>query len=86
MQFDAAIDLTPAIAGKLGPGDAVRLAGDAVRSLPGAGWIDVEWCGGAPGNLAWMRLYQPGRSQPQVGGDWDTLARLVEEAVVAALE
>ncbi len=86
MRFDASIDLT------LGqrrhwmgtPAGAVSAVGVAVRALPGAGWIDVEYCGDAPGDRV-LRLYPQGRSRGADGAEWDRLGDEITRTVRHAL-
>jgi hypothetical protein len=56
--FDASVDLTVhTVPGHLDPSQAVARVRAAVESLPGAGWVSVEWCGDATASLPWVTLY-----------------------------
>ena len=55
-RFDASLSLTAQhLAGTLHEGrphEAVEAVGEAVRALPGAAFVDCEWCGALPGSWA----------------------------------
>jgi hypothetical protein len=83
--FDAAIDLTAQVVEpNRSPAEAVEAVRAAIEDIPGAGWVSVEWCVGAPRNEGWVRLYEPGRAEPQSGVKWDKLARLIEDVAINA--
>jgi hypothetical protein len=39
-----------------------------------------------PHTALWIRLYEPGRAEPQSGGKWDKLAQLVEDVARNAVK
>ena len=86
MRFDVSVDLTEAVM-PLGmpPGRAAELVLAAVRAIPGAQFVSVEDCRGAPPGLRWITTYQPGRPLPTEGGEWEVVRERVAAAVVGAL-
>ncbi len=86
MRFDVSVDLTH---GTMPPGMPLDLAvakvQDAIRAIPGAEFVSVEDCRGAPTTLRWVTTYKPGRSLPMEGGEWEGIREAVTAAVVAAL-
>ena len=65
LQFDASVDLTEHnIPPGMPPTVAVERAREALRALTGAGWVSVEWCGGAPAGASWARVYKRGSAEP----------------------
>ena len=84
-RWDASIDLTSAVLqDEPGPLPIERVRA-AVEALEGAAFVSVEDCRGAPANLRWLTLYEPGDARPRSGGPWDALAIRVEATVRAAL-
>ena len=65
LQFDASVDLTEHnIPPGMPPALAVERAREALGALTGAGWVSVEWCGGAPAQASWARAYKRGSAEP----------------------
>ncbi len=65
LQFDASVDLTEHnIPPGMPPALAVERAREALGALTGAGWVSVEWCGGAPAGASWARAYKRGSAEP----------------------
>ena len=65
LQFDASVDLTEHnVPPGMPPAIAVERAREALEALTGAGWVSVEWCGGAPAEASWARAYQRGSAEP----------------------
>lgn len=84
--FDCSIDLTMhTVPSTVPPDQAIRRVRKAIEALPGAGWISVTWCGDAPPELPWLRLYQPGEGGEQTGNEWDALATDIRAATRGAL-
>ena len=87
--FDATITLNDhhlAAAGLDRTADvAIAAVRQAVGSIYGAGWIDVE-AHSYPAKLAgWVILYSPGRAVAPDTADWRGLLRMVEGLATAAL-
>ena len=53
--------------------------------MTGAGWVSVEWCGGAPAEASWVRVFKRGVAEPLPAPVGDALAALVKAAVPKAL-
>jgi hypothetical protein len=67
------------------PDVAIAAVRQAVGSIYGAGWIDVE-AHSYPAKLAgWVILYSPGRAVAPDTADWRGLLRMVEGLATAAL-
>jgi hypothetical protein len=68
--------------------EAVRAA---VRAMPGAGMIDVEFVGTCSPELRffheaeWVTLYRRWSATPMQGGEWEVLRRQVEETISGVL-
>ena len=61
LRYDVSIDLTEAILSPgMPPSRAAELVRAAVRALPGAGWVSVEDCRGAPPGLRWVTTSRRG--------------------------
>ena len=86
VQFDTSVDLTEHnIPPGMAPAVAVERVREAVGAMTGAGWVSVEWCGGAPAEASWVRVFKRGVAEllpPPVG---DAVAALVKAAVRKAL-
>ena len=83
--WDASIDLTDAV---LPEGDGtppLERVRAAVERLEGARIVSVEDCRGAPAELRWVTLYEPGDARPCFGGPWSELAARIEATVRAAV-
>ncbi|MBD0273280.1 MAG: hypothetical protein ICV73_15305 [Acetobacteraceae bacterium] len=95
MAFDVAITLIDHLReaglGADRTAEAVRAVRAAVRSLPGAGWIGVEYVGPWADGWVWMRraewvtVYRRWSAAPPEGPEWDRLRGSVEEMVRLAL-
>ena len=65
LQFDASVDLTEQnIPPGMPPAIAVERAREALEALTGAGWVSVKWCGRAPAEASWTRVYNWGSAEP----------------------
>ena len=64
--------------------EGVQRAREAVETLPGAGWISVEYCGHYPLG-EWIRLFRRGRGEVMEGGPWDRLRADVAAAIAEAI-
>lgn len=96
--FDATVDLLAHHLDRAGiPEDrsqeAMSAVREALRSLPGAQWVDVDYLGRldpvllGPDADRWLTLYSPGRGASKVEGpQWQQLRLAVEEAMRRALE
>ena len=70
--FDASVDLTRhSVPRGMAPAVAVERTREALGALAGAGWVSVEWCGEAPTDADWVRVYKPGATEslPIPAGD-----------------
>ncbi len=86
LRFDAIVDVTDAFLPRgMRAEDAVARVREAIAAMPGAGWVDVAACAGAPARLPWLTLYRPGSSHPAEGDAWSGVAAAVEAAVRRAL-
>lgn len=86
MRFDVSVDLTQGtIPSGMPPDAAIAKVQAVIRAIPGAGFLSVEDCRGAPDGLRWITTYQPGHSAPMEGGEWEGVRERVEAAVMAAL-
>ena len=56
-----------------------------MRGLPGAGWIDVEWCGDTPHTDDFIRVYELGRGRVMAGTEAAVIQFVVGAAVWRAL-
>ena len=84
--FDISINLTAeAIPPGLPPLVAVERVREAVKAIAGAGYVDVEWCGGARPSGAAVRVYQPGQAHPLGGASAERLGRWIRNEVRRAL-
>ena len=90
MVFDASIGLTAArlATSALNPADAVMAVRAAVRCLPGADHVDVEWLGEVPAYVEdrWLAVYVPGRSERLPDAEADRARSAIEAAITAALD
>ena len=65
LQFDATVDfIEHNIPPGMPPTIAVKRAREALAALTGSGWVSVEWCGGAPAEASWARVYKRGSAEP----------------------
>ena len=64
---------------------AVARVRTAVEAMPGAGWISVEWCGDAPGESRWLRVFPAGDGREQWDGVWEGVWERIATAVRDAL-
>ena len=51
----------------------------------GAGWVSVEWCGGAPAEASWVRVFKPGAAEPLPGPAGEAVLALLKMTVRKAL-
>ena len=85
--FDACLDLTVRVVpGGTPPKVAVERVRSAVQALPGAAWISVEWCGDAPGESRWLRVFPEGEGAEQWDGTWADLRERITATVRHALD
>ncbi len=86
LQFDASVDLTEHnIPPGMPPAVAVERARAALGALTGAGWVSVEWCGGAPAEASWVRIFKRGAAEPLPGPAGEAVAALLKMTVRKAL-
>ena len=86
LQFDASVDLTEHnIPPGMLPAIAVERAREAVGAMTGAGWVSVEWCGGAPAEAGCIRVFKRGAAEPLPGAAGEAVAALLKLTVRKAL-
>ncbi len=84
--FDASVDLTEHnVPPGMAPAVAVERAREALGKMTGAGWVSVEWCGGAPAEAVGVRVFKPGASELLPGPPGEAVAALLRMTVRKAL-
>ena len=86
LQFDASVDLTERnIPPGMPPAIAVERVREAIGAMTGAGWVSIEWCGGAPAEASCLRVFKRGAAEPLPGLAGDAVAALLRMTVRKAL-
>lgn len=71
--------------------EAVEAVRSALRSMPGAGMVDVEYVGPCPPDLRffceaeWVTLYRRWNATPMQGGEWELLRQSTVDTIKRAL-